>query len=151
MTLTVFIPGSPAPQGSKNQFGGESCKRLPGWRSDVRNALLNADNLPKASLHGPVFMVAEFVLPRPKSMAKKRVGVLSETKPDYDKLLRAMGDAITSSCVFRDDAQIAAGGWIKRIAEIGETPGCHLFLTEVKTRADAIALLLCVMGERETA
>lgn len=138
--IAVFVPGNPAPQGSKKFVGKsgagraimiESCKRLPGWRESVRAALLNDENRPKHRFEGPVHMEAEFVLPRPKS-APKTKAARADKKPDASKLLRAIEDAITSAGVWRDDAQVTSLMVTKRIAKIGETPGCHIEIMDAK-------------------
>lgn len=138
--IAVFVPGNPAPQGSKKFVGKsgagraimiESCKRLPGWRESVRAALLNDENRPKHRFEGPVHMEAEFVLPRPKGAPKTKTA-RADKKPDASKLLRAIEDAITSAGVWRDDAQVTSLMVTKRIAKIGETPGCHIEIMEAK-------------------
>jgi crossover junction endodeoxyribonuclease RusA len=129
MTIAVFIPGHPAPQGSKRHVGGgrmvENCKNVKPWRSDIRSALLTADGVPFERFHGPVYVGMEFVMPRPKS-APKRSTPPAIKKPDVDKLARAVLDAITSAGVWDDDSQVTSMTAGKRIAEIGQTPGLHL-------------------------
>ena len=125
--LTVFVAGNPAPKGSKNQFGAESCKRLPGWRNDIRAALIDAAGQPRERFDGAVHIDLEFIMPRPLSTPKKRTPPAIK-KPDIDKLERAILDSVTSAGVWRDDAQVTSVSKVKRIAEIGETPGCRINL-----------------------
>jgi crossover junction endodeoxyribonuclease RusA len=149
MTLAVFIPGSPAPQGSKSFMGTfrgksgrmhakmvESSKKAPAWRTDVRAGLLDDDDQPKAYFDGPVHVELEFIMPRPAS-TPKRVTPPAVKKPDLDKLQRAVFDAIGSAGVWRDDSQVTSVQATKRLAGIGETPGLHLFITTAMEKKEA--------------
>lgn len=49
-------------------------------------------------------------------------------KPDRDKLLRAVGDAMTG-IVYVDDSQVIAGDTRKRYAYLGETTGALIIVT----------------------
>lgn len=127
--LSVFVPGHPAPQGSKRHVGGgvmvESSKKVKPWRSDVRSMLLDGEGNPRARFDDAVHVHLEFIMPRPVS-APKRSTPPAIKKPDLDKLTRAVFDAIGSAGVWRDDSQVVGAIVAKRIAEIGETPGCHV-------------------------
>jgi crossover junction endodeoxyribonuclease RusA len=76
---------------------------------------------------GAVMVEAEFVLPRPKSTPKRRTP-LATRRPDADKLLRAILDAITN-VVIADDALAVDLRATKRLAEIGESPGARITVT----------------------
>ena len=75
---SVFVPGKPAPQGSKSfkgYRGGrsvlvESSKELGPWRERV--ALAAHSHAPGLST-GPVGLTLKFVMPRPKSADKARM------------------------------------------------------------------------------
>lgn len=115
--LEIIVHGVPAPQGSKTRtrFGvrEDNPNTMP-WRAAVAaeaSRVMNGDEL----LDGPLWLEALFVFPRPKSHfgSGGRANVLKEsapsyhaTQPDYDKLARAIGDALTG-IVIRDDARIA--------------------------------------------
>ena len=122
---SVFIPGRPAPQGSKRHLGNgimvESSKAVKPWRVDVAWAV--RAHFP-APMDGPVRLELEFVMPRPKS-APKRSTPPAIKRPDVDKLARAVLDAITG-VVVADDSQIVELVASKRIAEIGEASGVLL-------------------------
>lgn len=133
--IAVFIAGKPEPQGSiayKGRAGNGRAiltsdnPKLKLWRRHIANTL-------KASRRDPfpdgVHVEAEFVLPRPKSCPKKRTPQ-AITRPDVDKLLRAVLDAVTYAGVWRDDSQVVSVNACKRLAGIGETPGCHLEIME---------------------
>lgn len=130
MSIRVFVPGQPAPQGSKRHVGHgimvESCKQVKPWRSDIRSHLLDAAGQP---LHvfgdAPVHVSLEFIMRRPKS-APKRTTPPAVKKPDLDKLARAVLDAISSAGVWGDDSQVVSARLKKRIALVGEQSGCWI-------------------------
>ena len=131
--ISIFIPGHPAPQGSKRHVGHgimvESCARVKPWRESIRSALITDAGQPKERISGAVICSLEFVLPRPKS-APKRSTPPAMKKPDLDKLSRAVFDAVTSAGVIEDDSRIVDVRGVKRLAEINETPGLWLKLSE---------------------
>ena len=133
--IDIFIPGRPAPQGSKRPIGHgvmiESSKALKPWREDIRCALLSG-GLPMQRFPGAVACTLEFVLPRPKSTPKKATPLASK-RPDLDKLTRAAFDAITSAGVIVDDSKIISLTASKRIAEINGVSGMRLILTAQET------------------
>lgn len=132
--VTVFAAGTPAPQGSKDYVGSkyfakESSKGLPGWRSDVREALRRSDGEPCCRLTGPVSAGLDFVLRRPK---KSKYGEHPAGKPDLDKLTRAVLDAATSAGVLEDDARVVEFHLLrKRWARFGEPTGCWVSFRHV--------------------
>lgn len=107
--MRFFVAGTPAPQGSKRHVGRgvliESSKQLKPWREDVRQGALVAlaDHAPL--LKGPVGVSLLFWLPRPKSHPKTR-RTIPTTRPDIDKLARAILDALTSAGAYNDDSQV---------------------------------------------
>lgn len=142
--LSVFVAGRPAPQGSKNArpiyrgrgadrvFTGktaqvESSKAVKPWREDVRAALLDEHGQPKQRFDGAVVVDLTFVMPRPVSTPKRSTPPAMR-KPDLDKLVRAVFDAITSAQVIEDDARITKVSAMKRLAEIGEVTGCQIII-----------------------
>jgi crossover junction endodeoxyribonuclease RusA len=128
----VFVPGHAAPQGSKRHVGHgvivESSTRLKPWRSDVQSRLMDADGQPLVKFDSsPVKLSLEFVLKRPVS-TPKRATPQAAKKPDLDKLIRAVADAITDAGIWRDDSQIVMLQANKRLAELAETPGCWIHI-----------------------
>jgi crossover junction endodeoxyribonuclease RusA len=73
------------------------------FRDQVAQAVSKTgiDELP---LMGALTMSVTFVLPRPKSAPKRRIW--PEVKPDLDKLVRALCDALTQCGAWGDDAQL---------------------------------------------
>lgn len=124
MTALAFtVPGVPAPQGSKTRTKWGIREDNPATRP-WRNAVAweaRATYRDQEPLTGPIELHATFYFPRPKSHygTGKNAAVLKPTaplyhtaKPDGDKLMRAIGDAITGILI-RDDSLIAHGSWTK--------------------------------------
>jgi len=134
MTRSCFVPGSPAPQGSKRHVGHgrmvEMSKALGPWRERVALAV-HGEGWPMMA--GPVWVRLQFVLPRPKS-APKRSTPPAVKRPDLDKLQRAILDALTG-IVFADDSQVICIFARKRIAEIDESPGVLIELDDYTEEA----------------
>lgn len=108
--LVVNVDGVPVPQGSmvRTNYGMRHSKpeAIALFRSQVGIAVRDAAEkqgvlLP---LEGPLMLTATFVLPRPKSAPKRRVWPVM--KPDSDKLIRALCDALTQCGAWADDAQV---------------------------------------------
>jgi len=124
--IAFFVPGIPAPQGSKRAFVVgkravlvESSKACKPWRDSVRAAALEATQ-GAAPLSGPLSVSVAFILPRPKSVPKGRLG-WPATKPDIDKLLRSTLDGLTA-VLFGDDSQVVEVAATKRYQEQGTLP-----------------------------
>src|SRR5262245_24078214 len=67
-------------------------------------------------LFGPIRIEAIFYLPQPASLPRRHMtGSLPTTKPDLDKLLRCLCDALTG-VVYLDDAQVTHCHISKRFA-----------------------------------
>jgi len=106
-TVQFFVPGKAAAQGSKRHVGRgilvESSKEVGPWRERVALAAHQVMD-GTGSYIGPVRVTVRFVMPRPKSAPKTRY-VYAAKRPDLDKLVRAILDAITDVCI-ADDAQV---------------------------------------------
>lgn len=125
--IKFFVPGKPAPQGSKKHVGRgilvEASKELGPWRERV--ALAACDQTEKIiAKPDEVGVTLRFILPRPAS-APKTKRALASKRPDLDKLVRAILDAITNVIV-EDDSQVVCIGAFKRIADPGEQPGVQV-------------------------
>ncbi len=142
MTTAIHINvkgTTPAPQGSKNPFGGEANKNTKPWRATVAAEaakVMEEGVLPMYAV--PVRLVAVFYFPRPKGHfgTGKNAGVLKgnaprykEGTPDLDKLLRAVGDSL-SGVVVRDDRLIVGVAALKvYVHEYRPFPGVDLTIT----------------------
>ena len=115
LVFSFFVAGIPAPQGSKaaklipapgTKYGvrpvlyDDNDKVLKPWRKNVAAAA-------KAAYSGPQLVDAvavelEFFLQRGKTVTRE----FPTTKPDIDKLERAIFDGITDSGAWKDDALV---------------------------------------------
>jgi crossover junction endodeoxyribonuclease RusA len=124
--LDLFVPGKPAPQGSKRHVGGgvmvESSKAVAPWRTTVAWHAAQAYRV--APLDGAVWVSLLFVMPRPAA-TPKRSTPQAVKRPDLDKLTRAVFDAL-SGVVWRDDSQVVQLVASKRLASLEEQPGVNI-------------------------
>jgi crossover junction endodeoxyribonuclease RusA len=134
MTLHFVVAGVPQPQGSTRAFMRpgmrypvvtSTTKGLHSWRHLIATEAARTG----IALQGPIAMRAAFYLPRPKSLGKKTKPHL--TRPDLDKLVRSVGDALSGVC-YRDDAQIVDLHVWKHYAGVGEPPRVEISLTELR-------------------
>lgn len=131
---------TPAPQGSKNPWGGEANKNTKPWReavaAEAARVMREADY---ALFDGPVKVTATLFFPRPKGhyrpngQLRDTAPNFKESAPDLDKLERALGDAMTG-VVLRDDARIAWWDVSKRYVN-DDTPHPGVIITVRKLRA----------------
>lgn len=119
--LTFRVSGLPRPQGSVRAFAtgkGRSAivtadnPHLRDWRALVSLAAAEAMT-GQAPMTGPLGIACRFYLPRPKRA--KAGEIWPATRPDLDKLLRGMLDALTA-IVWTDDSQVARAYAEKRYA-----------------------------------
>lgn len=109
-TLRLFVPGVPVPQGSKTAFvvgkravvTDANAKALKPWRALVKAAAVEALHGREPLVDEPLVVSVEFRFVRPKSVRRE----LPHVKPDVDKLLRAVLDALTDAHVWGDDSQV---------------------------------------------
>jgi crossover junction endodeoxyribonuclease RusA len=130
--IRFVVPGIPVQQGSKRHVGNgimvEAAANLKPWRE----AIIYAAREHSKELRyptGPVNACLYFYFPRPKShfgtgrnahVLKDGATEYKATKPDLDKLVRAVLDAITQSgVVWRDDSQVAGLTALKRYGGTG--------------------------------
>lgn len=130
--LALFVAGRPAPQGSKRHVGNgimvESSKAVAPWRTTV--AWHASQVFTGAPLDGALAVRVEFIMPRPTSLPKKRATPPHTKRPDVDKLIRAIMDAL-SGVVWRDDSQVIDLHPTKRYAELDEQPGAAIWVRPV--------------------
>jgi crossover junction endodeoxyribonuclease RusA len=77
---------------------------------------------------GPIQLDVLFRLPRPKSAPKRRWAPAG--RPDLDKCVRAVCDALTDAGVWRDDSRVVDLNARKRYA-IVSPPGADITISEV--------------------
>lgn len=146
-SVRFFVPGEPAPGGSKkiipNRKTGrpiivEDCKRTASWRRSVALAARRA--WPGHPLDGPLSLHVIFLRQRPKTHFRTSGGKqtaevkdwaareLPTTKPDTTKLLRSTEDALTG-IVWRDDAQVIEQAAAKAF---GPEPGALVIISTIE-------------------
>ena len=125
--IDFWVPGDPAPAGSKTGFSPkgstrviirDACERTKPWQSWVKECAVKAYQGPLLTEAMKLQMI--FTMPRPLSHYRsgKRANPLKPTAPlyhtnapDVTKLIRAVEDACTS-VVWADDAQVVrTEGW----------------------------------------
>jgi Holliday junction resolvase RusA-like endonuclease len=114
MNVSFTVRGVPVPQGSKRALVHRSTgravvieqggQRHKDWRADVKYQAHIAMNDWEDILTGPVGVSICFTMPKPKSAPKTR-RTWPDKRPDLDKLVRTILDAITGE-VIADDAQV---------------------------------------------
>ena len=128
---TFTCEGIPAPKGSKTLSRGqmrESSVKLPAWNK----ALDDAIQWDKEPLDGPLQVDHMFYFARPKKHYRANGELRDDAPdeytimPDYDKLERAVNDALTRNGVIKDDARISDGAAKKRYGGAAGVPasGC---------------------------
>lgn len=136
--VLCYVDGIPAPQGSKRHVGHgvllESSKTLPAWRRHVKTTLAEAMDGPP--FDAPVLVSLTFLMPRPAAHHRggRRGNVLRPdapklptTRPDLDKLIRAVLDAATG-VVWVDDSRVVDISARKRYVDAAavQQPGVQI-------------------------
>jgi len=129
--FTITVEGIPATQGSKTLYRGrmvEASKKLPAWRKAIMVACY-AELLKQGRpdpLDEPLKLTAFIFLPRP---AKPKWERLPASKPDVDKLVRAICDSLVLAEVIKDDALIVELQ-VKKLWAGEVAPGAQISLTK---------------------
>lgn len=141
--LSFFVPGIPAPGGSKKGFVNvhtgrvaivDDCRRNKDWKSVV--ALAASEAMAKAGvsapLSGPLEVAMYFYMPRPKGhyrtgkhsalLRPSFVDAVPDKKPDVLKLARSTEDAL-KGIVWNDDCQTVG---LRLFKHYGVNPGCTI-------------------------
>lgn len=141
--LAFDVPGVPAPQGSKvrTRWGvREDNPATRPWRNAVTWEATHAMN-GAPPYTGPLELHVIFQFPRPKSHfrtgrhaaeLKPSAPAWCATKPDTDKLLRAIGDALTG-VVAVDDSQFVKVTALK----VYGTPKASVLILHADQREEA--------------
>ena len=129
MELEFFVPGIPAPQGSKKHVGNgvliESSKKVAPWRKAVATTVAELDFIP---FDEPVEIFTTYLLPRPATVTRQ----LPSVPPDLDKLERGLFDALTIAGVWSDDSLVVDSHPSKRYAD-GNPTGALIRIVSVGT------------------
>lgn len=133
-SVSFHVTGVPMQKGSivRMPTGGyipagttASRMKMSQWNMEIRHAAMEAMGERQPSRDCVRFM-CEFQLPYPKSTIRKyQLGWYPHIKkPDVDKLLRAMLDALTG-VVWADDSQVAYAT-INKVYAWNDRPGAHV-------------------------
>ncbi len=144
--IQFTVLGIPQPAGSKRAFPfhkkngklgvavSDSNPKARDWKHAVASAAVeSASHLGPSVLEGPLFVVMQFVLPRPKGHFKKNGELTGSapprpiTRPDTQKLARGTTDALTG-ILWRDDSQIVVEHLTKHY---GEPARVEITVTEI--------------------
>jgi Holliday junction resolvase RusA-like endonuclease len=140
--LLFEVPGQPQPQGSMKAYvrrgkavllpDNESTRA---WRLDVvlcaRQAIGKA-GCKSPMFTGPVAVNAVFTLRRPPSVRRAEPC----TRPDLDKLTRALLDSLTMAGAWRDDGQVTDLAVRKRYAGPETSPGAAIRVAVWRARPE---------------
>jgi crossover junction endodeoxyribonuclease RusA len=135
-SISFHVFGTPAPKGSTTRMPNgatlpagtpASRKRFGEWRTDIKQRAIQAMEGESASTR-PIRLMCEFQLPVPTSSIRKyQTGWLPHVKrPDVDKLMRALLDALTG-IVWVDDSQVCYAMVNKVYAWNGQ-PGADIII-----------------------
>lgn len=154
--ISFFVPGIPAPGGSKRAFpikkGGQYTGRVAivdaggqktkDWRSSVVQFAYDAMKLKNfPPLNGALCIFVDFIMPRPKyhygkSGLKNDAPEFHTIAPDATKLMRSTEDAM-KGIVFKDDSQLSEQRIVKRY---GDKPGCMIRVQQCDARDTFVTL-----------
>lgn len=133
--IAFSVSGDPVPQGSMRAWKHPTTgavvmthsrkASLDKWRDAIRH---EAQTLNQPCSAGPVELHTTFVFSRPKSL--KRSVTRHTKRPDFDKLVRAVSDALTG-VLWVDDSQIDHAVISKRYADKDEPPGVRITVSQV--------------------
>lgn len=144
--ITFFVPGTPVAKGSAKAFYNKNAgkivvmqdnkdKQKP-WASMISYCAQEAGCQLSPSA---IRIRLQFVMPRPKShygtgknatALKKFVPSYHTSKPDLDKLIRCVKDALTG-VAWKDDSQVCE---VVANKKYGETPGVNVEIEEALVR-----------------
>lgn len=124
------IPGRSSTTGKLfvREQGG---KKLDQWRSDVKEAAQVARG-DADTFAGAIDLRIDFYVNRPASVsAKKRPH--PTVRPDLDKMVRGVCDALKAAGVYKDDSQVVRIVAAKRYAaeSVDQSPGAWIVVSEI--------------------
>jgi Holliday junction resolvase RusA-like endonuclease len=132
MHIDLLVEGVPVPQGSFRHVGNgriiAANPKLNTWRDTIATQI--AQQTHHRLIEAPIRLQLVFTLPRPKSVSIGR-RARPTTKPDLDKLVRAVMDAISLEryCqIIKDDSLVTDLHAAKRYADHTK-PGVSIMIT----------------------
>lgn len=137
-TIDFFVAGEPKPKGSTRAFYIKKINRVVTTNANKETKAWESRVAFAAQAHSKGFyeegwlgydVSLIFVRARPKSLPKRKS--LCITRPDLDKLVRAILDAITGTLI-PDDSQVLHIDTGKRYALKDEQPGVEIRIEKVR-------------------
>ena len=126
------VYGLPQTKGSTKSFFVKKLNRVVTTNDNEKNKNWAVTVAQEAAVHrpsalwlGPITLHLNFLLAKPKSLPKRRLSWPTK-KPDWDKLARSAGDAMTG-IVYRDDAQVVEAHVFKSYSD---QPGVEITVVE---------------------
>lgn len=129
-SLYIFVDGSPKSQGSLKYVGHRNGRPVlvndsdatSVWRKLIADAARDTVGPGFDPLDVPLILTAHFIMPKP---ARPKFPVPA-TKPDVDKLLRAVGDGMKDGGIITDDSRFYnSHGW-ETYEDAENTPGATI-------------------------
>jgi Holliday junction resolvase RusA-like endonuclease len=120
--IKISVRGNPQTKGSARAFYRKGMRfpvvtndnrKCKSWEADIK--LMAQLKAPKTLWTGAVILNVRFYLKKPKSAPKRR-RLWHTKKPDTDKMLRAIKDALTG-VIYKDDSQVVMATPSKDYAE----------------------------------
>ena len=131
-TIKFSVRGKPIPKGSKRHVGHgiiiDANRKTKPWQQLC--TMVAAEHAPAELWTGPVEMNLVFYLPKPGNVPKSRLGYPT-TRPDLDKLTRAVKDAL-AGLIYANDGQVTDMTTKKRYGPIGVDVEVRKILTGAK-------------------
>ncbi len=145
--INIFVPGVPVPKGSAKAFvvkgraivtQDNSSKQKP-WASSISYSAMQAMNHARP-LSGPFSVNLTFYMPRPKghygtgknsAFIKDSAPGNHVSKPDADKLLRCVLDALTD-VIWVDDSQVCEIAVSKQYETISRGTGVKIQIRSIE-------------------
>ena len=117
-SMTAYVP-----RGMKFPIVTESNRKAKAWAQLVAEGASRAlgQQLEPKILTTPIRVTIAFYLPRPKKYQRRGLAVANTKKPDIDRLLRSVLDALTE-VLYLDDAQVVEVVAMKRYADVDVAP-----------------------------
>jgi Holliday junction resolvase RusA-like endonuclease len=128
--IRLRIDGTPIPQGSMRYVGGNrivhsNAAKLKPWRDAIRSHAEHAWRN-RETITGACALHLEFILPRP---ASRHSAEHADRKPDLDKLVRGVGDAL-ESVAYENDSRVIEIRATKRYCRRDEPAGVAIGIQE---------------------
>lgn len=146
--ITLYVHGTPAPQGSKRHVGNgrmvEASKKVTPWREAVVGEALR-NGIADSFIAEACVIEVTFYFPRPAvHYGAKGIKASAPDYPisrnvgDIDKLARSTLDALVQAAVIKDDSLVTDLTARKRYATTAQPAGAHIRISTSGENNDRI-------------